>query len=104
MLKGQKSENITETHQNEPQKAKITTQKASERVGIVLKGQKSENMTETHQNEQYFTVPHRLCRSPADSTRPYWTPGVSHIVTYCHTYVTICHIFLLHFVTFCHVL
>ena len=43
MLKGGKSENITETHQNEAQKAKITTQKASERVGAVLNGQKSEN-------------------------------------------------------------
>ena len=51
MLKGQKSENISETHQNKAQKAKITSQKASERVGTVLKGQKSENITETHQNE-----------------------------------------------------
>ena len=42
---------MTETHQNKAQKAKITTQKASERVGTVLKGQKSENMTETHQNK-----------------------------------------------------
>ena len=41
MLKGQKIENVTETHQNEAQKAKITTQKASERVGIVLNGQKA---------------------------------------------------------------
>ena len=61
--------------------------------------------------QQYFTVPHRLCRSPADSTRPYWTPGVSHIVTYLSHIVTylshivthFCYI-LLHFVTFCHVL
>ena len=44
MLKGQKSENITETHQNEAQKAKITAQRASEKVGTVLKGQKSENL------------------------------------------------------------
>ena len=51
MLKGQKSENITETHQNKAQKAKITTQRASERVGTVLKGQKSENISETHQNK-----------------------------------------------------
>ena len=51
MLQGQKSENITETHQNMAQKAKITSQKASERVDTVLKGQKSENMTETHQNK-----------------------------------------------------
>ena len=43
MLKGEKRENITETHQNKAQKAKITTQKASERVSTVLKGQKSEN-------------------------------------------------------------
>ena len=42
---------MTGTHQNKAQKAKITTQKASERVGTVLKGQKSENMTETHQNK-----------------------------------------------------
>ena len=42
---------MTETHKNMAQKAKITSQKASERVGIVLKGQKSENMTETHQNK-----------------------------------------------------
>ena len=48
MLKGQK---MTETHQNKAQKPKITTQRASERVGTVLKGQKSENITETHQNE-----------------------------------------------------
>ena len=51
MLKGQKSENATETHHNKAQKPKITTQRASERVGTVLKGQKSENITETHQNE-----------------------------------------------------
>ena len=43
MLKGQKSKNITETHQNKAQKAKITTQKASERVSTMLKGQKSKN-------------------------------------------------------------
>ena len=42
---------MTLSHQNEAQKAKITTQKASQRVGIVLKGQKSENITETHQNK-----------------------------------------------------
>ena len=42
---------MTETHQNKDQKAKITTQKASQRVGIVLKGKKSENITETHQNK-----------------------------------------------------
>ena len=42
---------MTLTHQNEAQKAKITTQKASQRVGTVLKGQKSENITETHQNK-----------------------------------------------------
>ena len=61
--------------------------------------------------KQYFTVPHRLCRSPADSTRPYWTPGVSHIVTYLshicddmsHIFVTFCYI-LSHFVTFCDIL
>ena len=40
MLKGQKSENITETHQNKAQKAKITAQNFSERVGTVLKGPK----------------------------------------------------------------
>ena len=34
---------MTETHQNKAQKVKITTQKASERVGAVLNGQKSEN-------------------------------------------------------------
>ena len=44
MLKGQKSENITETHQNKAQKAKITAQKVSVRVGTVLKGQISKNL------------------------------------------------------------
>ena len=38
VLKGQKSENISETHQNKAQKAKITPQKASVKVGTVLKG------------------------------------------------------------------
>ena len=42
---------MTLTHQNEAQKAKITAQRASEKVGTVLKGQKSENITETHQNK-----------------------------------------------------
>ena len=42
---------MTLTHQNEAQKAKITAQRASEKVGTVLKGQKSKNMTETHQNK-----------------------------------------------------
>ena len=42
---------MTLSHQNEAQKAKITSQKASERVDTVLKGQKSENMTETHKNK-----------------------------------------------------
>ena len=44
VLKGQKSENITETHQNKAQKAKITAQKVSVRVGTVLKGQISKNL------------------------------------------------------------
>ena len=39
---------MTLTHQNEAQKGKITAQRASEKVGIVLKGAK---MTETHQNK-----------------------------------------------------
>ena len=49
--KSQPKELMTETHQNKAQKAKITAQKASERVGTVLKGQKSENISETHQNK-----------------------------------------------------
>ena len=32
---------MTETYQNKAQKAKITTQKASERVSTVLKGKKA---------------------------------------------------------------
>ena len=34
---------MTLTHQNEAQKAKITAQRASEKVGTVLKGPKREN-------------------------------------------------------------
>ena len=50
-------------------------------------------------------------QSPTDSAGVQRTPlgptGLQecHILSHiCHTYVTICHIFLLHFVTFCHVL
>ena len=38
---------MTETHQNKVQKVKITTQKASERVGTVLKGKKAKIRVKT---------------------------------------------------------
>ena len=40
MLKGQKSENMTETHQNKAQKAKLLGHKAPDRISAGVKDQK----------------------------------------------------------------
>ena len=100
MLKGQKSENITETHQNKAQNVKITAQKVLVRVGTVLKGQISKNlmwrlwfsnidiiyMTETHQKGQKANK-----ESKKNVYGPYFNDELALLwrsVTFCHAIVT----------------